>query len=121
MTFERVSELAEGRVYTARQALKIGLVDEIGTLHDAIAAAKQAAGIKPEEEVEIVEYPEEKTIFELLSGDMEDDESMSVFATQFAGIPAKTLKSLNIPYFLLHPETSGKPHLYYWSGVPEVK
>ena len=44
MTFDKVSELAEGRVYTARQALKIGLIDEIGTLGDAIAAAKQAAG-----------------------------------------------------------------------------
>jgi protease-4 len=121
MTFERVSELAEGRVYTARQALKIGLVDEIGTLSDAIAAAKQAAGIKPDEEVEIVEYPEEKTIFELLSGDLDDEESMTAFAAKFAGVPAKTLKNLNIPYFLLKPEISGKPHLYFWSGVPELK
>ena len=54
MTVEKVSQLAEGRVYTARQAKKIGLVDELGTLHDAIAAAKQAAGLKPDEEVEIV-------------------------------------------------------------------
>jgi protease-4 len=121
MTFERVSELAEGRVYTARQALKIGLVDEIGTLSDAIAAAKQAAGIKPDEEVEIVEYPEEKTIFEILSGDLDDEESMTAFAAKFAGVPAKTLKNLNIPYFLLQPEISGKPHLYFWSGVPELK
>jgi protease-4 len=121
MSFEKVSELAEGRVYTARQALKIGLIDEIGTMTDAIAAAKQAAGIKADEEVEIVQYPEEKSIFELLGGNRDEDESMSTLAAHLSGVPAKALKNLQIPGFLFHPETSGKPHLYYWSGVPTIK
>jgi protease-4 len=121
MTFEKISELAEGRVYTARQALKIGLIDEIGTMADAIAAAKQAAGLKADEEVEIVQYPEEKSIFEILGGNRDDDESMTAFAAQFAGVPTKTLKSLQIPSFFFHPEKSGKPHLYLWSSVPTVK
>ena len=68
MPIEKVASLAEGRVYTARQAKKLGLVDELGTLHDAILAAKQAAGLKPGEEVEIVQYPEEKSIFDLFRG-----------------------------------------------------
>ena len=89
MTFDKVSELAEGRVYTARQALKLGLIDEIGTMHDAIAAAKQAAGLKADEEVEIVQYPEEKSIFEILGGNRDDDESLIAIAAQLAGIPAK--------------------------------
>jgi protease IV len=121
MTFDKVSELAEGRVYTARQALKIGLIDEIGTLNDAIAAAKQSAGLKPDEEVEIVQYPEEKSIFEILGGNRDDDESVAVIAAQLAGVPAKTLKGLQIPGFFFHPETSVKPHLYYWSAIPEMK
>jgi protease IV len=121
MTFDKVSELAEGRVYTARQALKIGLIDEIGTLTDAIAAAKQAAGLKADEEVEIVQYPEEKSIFDILSGNRDDDESVTAFAARLAGVPAKALKNLQIPSFFFHPETSVKPHLYYWSAMPAMK
>lgn len=41
----RVLELADGRVFTGRQALKLGLVDELGTLHDAIDRAAELAGI----------------------------------------------------------------------------
>ena len=41
----RILELADGRVYTARQALSVGLVDSIGYLQDAIARAEALAGI----------------------------------------------------------------------------
>lgn len=121
MTYEKVSELAEGRVYTARQALKLGLIDEIGTMGDAIVAAKLAAGLKADEEVEIVQYPEEKSIFEILGGNHDEDEAVAALATQLAGIPLKTLKNLQLPSFMVRPETSVKPHLYYWSGVPTIK
>ncbi len=43
---EKVRKLADGRVFTGRQAVKIGLVDQLGDLQDAIAQAKKAAGIK---------------------------------------------------------------------------
>ena len=42
----RVRALADGRIYTADEALSVGLIDQIGYLEDAIAAAKSAAGIK---------------------------------------------------------------------------
>ncbi|MBI5238255.1 MAG: signal peptide peptidase SppA [Deltaproteobacteria bacterium] len=45
-TMERLKEIADGRVYTARQALDLKLVDSIGYLDDAIEAAKGLAGIK---------------------------------------------------------------------------
>jgi len=41
-----VRKLADGRVYTASQALEAGLIDRIATLRDAIAAAKERAGAK---------------------------------------------------------------------------
>ena len=40
-----VRELADGRVYTGRQALELGLVDETGLLADAIAKAAELGGI----------------------------------------------------------------------------
>jgi protease-4 len=42
---ERVRVLADGRVYTGLDAKNLGLVDEVGYLEDAIATAKQLAGI----------------------------------------------------------------------------
>lgn len=53
----RVRELGEGHVVLGRQALATGLVDRIGTLTDAMEAAKRAAGIKPGQKVRVVEYP----------------------------------------------------------------
>ena len=45
-TKERLREIADGRIYTARQALDLKLIDSIGYLDDAIEAAKGLAGIK---------------------------------------------------------------------------
>ena len=69
MPFSKVEELAQGRVYTGQTAQKIGLVDELGTLDDAIAAAKKAAGLKADADVELLLLPEPKTFFEQLFGD----------------------------------------------------
>ncbi len=45
MSLERVDELAEGRVWSGVDALDVGLVDALGGLDDAIAAAAELAGI----------------------------------------------------------------------------
>jgi len=45
LTAERVEELADGRVYDAKQALENQLIDAIGYLEDAINIAKKDAGI----------------------------------------------------------------------------
>lgn len=45
MTREQVDELGGGRVWTGRQALENGLVDEIGGLEAAIAKARELAGL----------------------------------------------------------------------------
>jgi protease-4 len=69
MNRSRLEELAQGRVYTGRMAKKLGLVDELGTLRDAVAAAKQAAGLKADEEVELMVLPRPRSIFEQLFGE----------------------------------------------------
>jgi protease-4 len=46
LTAADIDRLADGRVYTADQALATKLVDEIGYLDDAIAVVKKGAGIK---------------------------------------------------------------------------
>jgi len=52
---DRVRELADGRVYLGPQAKELGLVDKIGTLRDAIQAAKEASGIG-DAKVKVVQY-----------------------------------------------------------------
>ena len=44
-TFEEVETLARGRVWTGLQAKQNGLVDEIGTVFDAVALAQKMAGL----------------------------------------------------------------------------
>lgn len=46
MGVEKVREIADGRVYDAEEALRLGLVDQVGYLDDAIAAAEKEAGIE---------------------------------------------------------------------------
>ncbi|WP_334109505.1 signal peptide peptidase SppA [Thermodesulfitimonas autotrophica] len=51
MRREKVLSLADGRVFTGRQAKEVGLVDELGDLRDAVRYAGRLAGIKGEPEV----------------------------------------------------------------------
>ncbi len=69
VSYAELDKLAQGRVYTGRMAAANGLIDGLGTLRDAIAEAKQAAGLKPDEKVELILLPRPKTIFEQLLGD----------------------------------------------------
>jgi protease-4 len=48
MLYDDVKKIADGRVFTGEQALKIGLVDEIGDLEDAVQIAAKLSGIKGE-------------------------------------------------------------------------
>ncbi|WP_413450296.1 S49 family peptidase [Georgenia phoenicis] len=42
---ERVDEIGRGRIWSGHDALGIGLVDELGHLHEGIAAARRLAGL----------------------------------------------------------------------------
>ena len=64
---EKLDAIAQGRVWTGRQAKSIGLVDELGGLDRAIAAAKQRAKIPAASDVEVVVYPPKRSFLELLS------------------------------------------------------
>ena len=68
MSLEKLEELAGGQIYTGRDAKRIGLVDELGTLQDAIQAAKQMAGLDPDNEVKLEILPEQENPFEAIFG-----------------------------------------------------
>ncbi|PXY45614.1 signal peptide peptidase SppA [Flavobacterium hydrophilum] len=66
MTFAQVDAIGQGRVWSGSEALKIGLVDKIGGLNDAIAEAAKIAKIKSYSTQNYPEY--EKNFNDLLSG-----------------------------------------------------
>jgi protease-4 len=67
MTVEEVDAIAQGRVWTGAEALKIGLVDEIGTIEDAIRyAAFCIDGVESLDDVQVTAYPKPLTAMESL-------------------------------------------------------
>ncbi len=58
MSIEDVDQVAQGRVWSGEQALKIKLVDGLGGFDDAFAEAKRLAHIAPDQPVGTVELPE---------------------------------------------------------------
>lgn len=90
LSYEAVDEIAQGRVWTGADAIKIGLVDDFGTLNDAIAYAASAAGNPDVDSWKIATYPKPLTqmesILAKLSG-KNPEEEVSVIATCFDGTP----------------------------------
>ena len=63
---DEVHQMAQGRVWTGRQAYANGLVDELGGFHRAIEVAKAEAGIAEDSPVDLVTYPQPRSFFEVL-------------------------------------------------------
>lgn len=68
LTRERVLEIADGRIYTGLQAQELGLVDELGNRDDAIAEAKNLAGL-PDDAL-VVRYSTTPSLASLFLGAM---------------------------------------------------
>ena len=67
MTVENVDEIAQGRVWSGAEALNINLVDEIGTIEDAIIdAAFSIEGVTSLDDIQIAEYPKPLTALETI-------------------------------------------------------
>ena len=83
-TPEQIDEIAQGRVWAGADALGIGLVDEIGTLEDAIAFAAISGGDANLNAWNIVEYPKTLKMADLFSGLMgPQDEDYSIYLKWF--------------------------------------
>jgi protease-4 len=72
-TKEEIHAIAQGRVWTGREALEQGLIDTLGGLDTAVAAAKSRARIPKGQEVVLVVLPERKSFFETILERQEED------------------------------------------------
>ena len=87
MDQNRIKELAQGRVWSGIEAKQNGLIDELGTLDDAVAAAAKLAGLK-KGDYQLRRLPEQENFYESLmkefTGKDSDDEKAKAL-TQILG------------------------------------
>lgn len=83
-----IDSVAQGRVWTGSQALANGLVDRLGGLEAALAAARDRAGIPADQEVALVPMPERKGLLAMLLERQEE----SVAARGLGPVPRDLLR-----------------------------
>lgn len=108
-TPEKIDAVAQGRVWTGRQARELGLVDDLGGLWKAIAVAKQRAKIDPSRQVELDVYPPRRSVFELVAnpfGSGAAARAAGPLGALFADPRAKALETLALRLNLFR---SGEP------------
>lgn len=71
MEIDKARKISDGSIFSGRQAIGVGLVDEIGDLDDAVKVAGKLAGI--EGEPEVVSKSEKGVISKLLDGKMPEE------------------------------------------------
>lgn len=76
MTRDELEQLAGGRIWTGRQAMKNGLVDELGTLEDAVAWAWKQAKMPKDVRPELLILPKPRNFFDMLL-DLKADAKLS--------------------------------------------
>ncbi len=96
MDIESMHEVAQGRVWTGTQALERGLVDELGGLSEAVAAAAELAGISDQS---YERFPERKDFFEQLMEEL-GNPGESDAMVPLAGLPAPATTALSTLYTL---------------------
>ena len=102
-TEAEIHELAQGRIWTGKQAKEIGLIDELGGLDTALAIAKKQIALDPTDEIDIITLPKPKTFFETLIEDMEMDIRISMTPP----LPLATPIERTLPnFYWLHLFTS---------------
>jgi protease-4 len=68
-----VKQIADGRIFSGQQAMKVGLVDEIGDLDYAVKTAARLSGIKGEPEV--ITRKEKSRLIDMLNGKLHESVS----------------------------------------------
>ncbi len=104
---EVVNDIARGRVWTGADALKVGLVDEMGGMQDAIAYAAEKAELG--EDFRIREYPERKEFIEQIISEITGEVRVRIIGEELDGFKAyydqvKTLQKMQgvqarLPFF----------------------
>ncbi len=97
LTEEQLTKATTGQIFTAKQALNLGLVDKLGFLEDAIAHAAKLAGVTDPKSYRAVKYNKPASLF----GD----------ASSLLGKNSASSNSFDLA--LQHLQTLAAPRVYY--------
>ncbi len=105
---EQVSPIAGGRVWSGAQARKLGLVDNLGGLDEALAASAREAALEPG--YQVIHRPRKKNLFELfdLFGESTDEIRSSLSPTARKWLREAGF-DLSVPLNLARESLSGQP------------
>jgi protease IV len=104
LTTEAVKQFADGRIFTGEQAVKLGLVDRLGTEEDARRWAAELAGLDPKK-TKTWTFEEPKSLLSKVTGSRMNAISQAV--SQVAGAQA------GIDWLAFELETQGMPLWLY--------
>jgi len=88
---EYVDSIGQGRVWSGRRALQLGLVDRLGGLADALASAAKLAKLK---EYRLREYPDPPGIFDMIFEDFQQNAKNSAIEKELGSEGFKTYSAL---------------------------
>jgi len=77
-TFDQIHAVAQGRIWSGEDALRLGLIDQLGGLTTAVRRALEMAGYSPEGRAQLVVMPESKS---LVSQYFHGDDTRAPFAS----------------------------------------
>jgi len=119
LSSEQVSRIAGGRVWSGAQALKLGLVDKIGGLDQALAAAAKEASL--DSGYEVIHRPQKKNLFELLDlFDQSTDEIKSVLSPAAKRWLGEAGFDCSVPLNLVRESLSGRSAKVWLLGPGEM-
>jgi protease IV len=96
-TPERIDGIAQGRVWTGKQARDLGLVDELGGLDRALQLAKTHAKIAADSDVEVVVFPPRKSFFEVVADPLRRTDNSAALAALLGDPNARALGAVTAP------------------------
>jgi len=100
---EEIDAIAQGRVWTGRQAKALGLVDALGGLDTAVAIAKERAKIPAGEQVDLVVYPPRRSLYDLFMTSLSGMDEQAQLAALLGIRDRRAVGTLTAPLRLFRP------------------
>ena len=100
--YDLCCDISDGRIYTAKQALELGLIDAIDTWENMLRELAETELQKPGIKVKTYKYQKKQTVYDMITGKALELENAKAAAQ--LGVPVEVMKSINnrsmVPMYL---------------------
>jgi len=109
---EKVDSIGQGRVWSGTRALQLGLIDRLGGLQDAIAAAAKMAKLTS---YGLHEYPEPQSLFDYFMGSREETMKNEAISKELGPAGVKTYNSIRSLKEMIGVTQTRLPFTYHFN------